>query len=122
MASPSRLYREVVAFALGLPGAWEDHPWDEVVAKVGTKVFVFFGQPDNPGGPHMTVKLRESHAEAIGAPGASETGYGLGKAGWVTLRLGAGCPPLGVLTDWIEESYRIVATKKLVAELEARGG
>ena len=34
------------AFAFGLPEAWEDHPWGESVAKVGKKVFVFFGTTD----------------------------------------------------------------------------
>ena len=35
----------MVAFALGLPEAWEDHPWGETVVKVAKKVFVFFGSP-----------------------------------------------------------------------------
>jgi hypothetical protein len=29
-------------------------------------------------------------------------------------------PPLDVLKDWVEESYRLVAPKKLVAELDRR--
>ena len=120
MATPKSIHRQVLKFAFGLPGAWEDHPWDEIVAKVGKKVFVFFGQPDSEYGPGMTVKLRESHGEALGVPGASETGYGLGKSGWVSIEFGDRTPPVGVLTDWIEESYRLVATKKLVAELDAR--
>ncbi len=28
--------------------------------------------------------------------------------------------PLGTLRDWVEESYRIVAPKRLVAELDGR--
>jgi predicted DNA-binding protein (MmcQ/YjbR family) len=120
MPDPKRLHRQVVKFALGLPGAWEDHPWDEIVAKVGKKVFAFFGQPDGEYGPGMTVKLRESHGEALGVEGASPSGYGLGKAGWVSIEFGDRTPPLGVLTDWIEESYRLVAPKRLVAELDAR--
>jgi predicted DNA-binding protein (MmcQ/YjbR family) len=120
MATPKSVQRQVVKFALGLPGAWEDHPWDEIVAKVGKKVFVFFGQPDSEFGPGMTVKLRESHGEALGVSGASETGYGLGTSGWVSIQFGDGTPPVGVLTDWIEESYRLIAPKTLVAELDAR--
>ena len=45
-------------FAAGLPGAWEDHPWGESVAKVGKKVFVFFGILENQTGLRFTVKLR----------------------------------------------------------------
>ncbi len=120
MGDPKRLHRQVVKFALGLPGAWEDHPWDEVVAKVGKKVFAFFGQPDGEWGPGMTIKLRESHSEALGVPGAEPSGYGLGKAGWISIQFGDRTPPAGVLTDWVEESYRLVAPKKLVAELDRR--
>ena len=31
-------------------------------------------------------------------------------------------PPVDILCDWIEESYRTIAPKKLVAELDQRGG
>ena len=45
-------------------------------------------------------------------------GYGLGRAGWVTVPLLRTTPPLGVLKDWVEESYRRVAPKRLVTELD----
>ena len=121
MANRKKLHRRLLDFALELPGAWEDHPWEETVAKVSKKIFVFFGDPDGEDGPGMTVKLRESHDGAVGVPGASEAGYGLGKAGWVTLKFGSKTPSFGVLSDWIEESYRIVAPKRLVQELDERG-
>src|SRR6476620_3596503 len=123
MAENPTLLDGVRTYAFGLPEAWEDHPWGETVAKVGKKVFVFFGSGEPPHGPGLSVKLSESHQAALGVPGASPTAYGLGKAGWVNLSLGgAGAPPFGVLTDWIEESYRLVATKKLVAELDGAAG
>lgn len=106
-------------FALSLPGAYEDHPWGEDVAKVNKKVFVFLGHEGADGPPGMSVKLSDSHGQALMVPGAEPTGYGLGKSGWVTVPFTKKTPPLDVLRDWVEESYRAVAPKKLVAELEA---
>ena len=111
------------SFALGLPEAHEDFPWGESVAKVGKKVFVFMGMADAPSDPtapvSFSVKLPVSAPEALSYPWASPTGYGLGKSGWVSVS----CPPAEVpevelFTDWIEESYRSIAPKKLVARLD----
>jgi predicted DNA-binding protein (MmcQ/YjbR family) len=109
----------VLAFALSLPGAYEDHPWDEDVAKVGKKVFVFLGGPQRAE-KAMTVKLRESHEQALLVPGAAPTGYGLGRSGWVDIPFRDTTPPIEILQDWVEESYRLVAPKRLVAELDER--
>ena len=104
------------AFALGYPGAHEEFPWGERVVKVKGKVFVFLGR-DEPLG--ISVKLPQSRLMALGLPFASPTGYGLGKAGWVTAQFGPReKPPMDVLKAWIDESYRAVAPKKLVAQLD----
>ena len=108
---------KLLEFALGLPEAVEDHPWGEAVAKVRKKVFVFFGGPTTG---RMTVKLDESHGHALSLDGATPTGYGLGKSGWVTLPTDAPGVEHELLCEWIEESYRIVAPKRLVAALDAR--
>ncbi|MFL6136449.1 MAG: MmcQ/YjbR family DNA-binding protein [Frankiaceae bacterium] len=107
--------------ALALPEAHEDHPWGETVVKVGKKVFVFLGTPDGEGPPGFGVKLAESLDQALALPGAAPMGYGLGKAGWVTVRLDGDLPPEGVLLDWVEESYRAVAPKRLVAAMDDSG-
>lgn len=119
MPRPRTTRRRILEFALEFPGAWEDHPWEEDVVKVGKKIFVFLGIEDSSD-PGMTVKLDESHEQALAAPGAEPTGYGLGRSGWVTVRFRDTTPPLEVLKDWVEESYRRVAPKQLVAELESR--
>lgn len=107
---------ELRAFALAYPEAHEDFPWGESVAKVRGKVFVFFGRPE--GGLHLSVKLPRSGLLALGLPFASPTAYGLGKAGWVSARFGPTDEvPLSILKQWIDESYRAVAPKKLVAAL-----
>jgi predicted DNA-binding protein (MmcQ/YjbR family) len=108
-------------FALSFPGSTEDFPWGERVAKVNKKVFVFLGPDERKGPPLMTVKLDESHGHAMSIEGAEPTGYGLGRAGWVNVPLDAPEVTFDLLRDWVEESYRIVAPKRLVAELDCRG-
>lgn len=106
-------------YALGFPEAREDFPWGERVIKVGKKVFVFMGVPD--GRLSLSVKLPVSQIVALMLPFTEPTGYGLGKSGWVTARFEAdeGAPE-DLLREWIEESYRAVAPKKLVASLDGR--
>ena len=105
-------------YALSLPEASEDHPWGEDVAKVREKIFVFLGTAGAQV-PRITVKLVESHGHALSIEDAEPTGYGLGKSGWVTVPIEVDGVDLPLLCDWIEESYRIVAPKRLVAALDA---
>ena len=117
------LARALRRFALDLPGATEHFPWGERVAKIGGRVFVFLGLDPKPGGElSFSVKLPASGSEVLDLPVARPTGYGLGKSGWVTITIAAGdpAPPPGVLTGWIEESYRAVAPRKAVAALDGR--
>jgi predicted DNA-binding protein (MmcQ/YjbR family) len=108
-------------FALGLPEAYEDHPWGETVVKVNKKIFLFLGieEPTGKWSPNIRVKLPESNGHALAAEGVTPSGYGLGKAGWVTIPLMDELPETEVLLDWVEESYRAIAPKKLVAKLDA---
>jgi predicted DNA-binding protein (MmcQ/YjbR family) len=111
------------AFALGFPGAVEDFPWGERVVKVNKKVFVFMGKADDDKEMGLSVKLPHSGALALALPFVEPTGYGLGKSGWVSARFGAtDAPPIDMLKEWIEESYRAVAPKKLIAELDSQKG
>ncbi len=105
--------------ALAYPGAEEHHPWGETVVKVKGKVFIFLGH----GEEHefgCSVKLPHTGMTALTLPFCEPTGYGLGKAGWVSARFKKGDqPPLPLLLQWLDESYRAVAPKKLVAQLES---
>lgn len=108
---------ELRTYALSLPGAWPDEPWPgDIVAKVGKKVFLFSGRTDDGWG--ISVKLRESHAEARLLPFTEPTGYGLGKAGWVSARFKKGEPVLfEMLKAWVRESYLQIAPVKLAKQL-----
>lgn len=106
------------ARALDYPDATEEFPWGERVVKVRGKIFVFLNRGD--GGVVVTVKLRASHGEAMTMPFVRPTGYNLGRAGWATARFAPDEPlPVGMLAAWIDESYRLVAPKRLVRQLEA---
>ena len=68
----------------------------------------------------ISVKLRESHAEARLLPFTEPTGYGLGKAGWVSARFRSGEPVLfEMLKAWVRESYLQIAPLKLAKQLIA---
>jgi predicted DNA-binding protein (MmcQ/YjbR family) len=115
---PAELLRaQVIDHALELPEAWEDHPWDERVVKVGKKVFLFGGADDWHEGPMLTLKLPSSQPIALSQPGVVPAGYGLGRAGWVTVALAKSRLPFEALREWVDESYRAVAPKKVSARI-----
>lgn len=119
MSTPAALHEAVAAYALSLPGAWEDFPWGERVAKVGKKVFAFLGKPGADGEPvGLSLKLPASALEVLEERWAEPTGYGLGKAGWVSVTLQADdLPTLDALRAWVRESYVAVAPRKLAKQL-----
>lgn len=111
----------LIAFAARMPGAWEDHPWDHTVLKVGRKVFVFFGGAAAPEDQlSVTVKLPVSYEMALTLPYMRPAGHGLWKGGWAQLRQETGDDfDLPTIEGWILQSYRAVAPRKLVKQLDA---
>ncbi len=114
----------LIAYALSFPESWEDRPWEEdLVVKVRQKIFVFFGDTPTDGSLGLGVKLPESRDEALNYGFAKPSGYGLGKSGWVNAHFDRGdTPPVDLLEEWIDESYRAVAPKTLVKLLDAPPG
>ena len=98
--------------SLAYPEAVKDMPWGDWVAKVKKKIFFFCGI--HQGVLHTTTKLPASGVMALQLPFTQPTGYGLGKAGWVSAKFAPGDEvPEWLLLDWLHESYRAVAPKKL---------
>lgn len=128
-----RAWDRVRAFALDLPCATEDFPWGEPVVKVERRqqeppvwrrhlvhgpMFLWLGHRDAEE-PAIAVKLIDSVDVAMSTAQAVRTTHsGLGQWGWLTVRLDAA--PIGLLCDWVDESYRTQAPKRLIAELDAR--
>jgi predicted DNA-binding protein (MmcQ/YjbR family) len=120
MTATGRLPRDgarLRKLALRYPDAQEDMPWGHHAIKVKGKSFVFLAADDTTFS--LSAKLPSSGGVALKLPFASATEYGLGRSGWVTARFPrAARVPVDVLAMWIDESYRAIAPKRLVAELD----
>ena len=112
-----RLAAQLTRHALAKPEAWEDHPWEgDRVAKVRKKIFTFL--PSDDAGS-LGVKIPHSGAYALTRACATPMAYGLGKHGWVTIRLDdPSLPGVGLLRDWIDESYAALAPKTLARRVQ----
>jgi predicted DNA-binding protein (MmcQ/YjbR family) len=108
---------ELRAFGLEYPGAHTKSPWPgHLDLAVKGKTFAYLSIPGEPFS--ISCKLPQSAAAALMLSNAKPTGYGLGKSGWVS----ASFPndvPVAMLKEWIDESYRAQAPKKLVALKDA---
>ena len=110
-------------FALSFPKAFEDFPWGVPVVKVATgskwpPLFLWLGPRDTE--THAVyVKLTDSYEQAVAIAGAFPTAMsGVGQWGRLTIPLPV--RDIALLFDWVDESYRNVAPKRLVALLGSR--
>lgn len=117
MRGAKKLQDELESFALSLPEAWFDTPWDESrVTKVRKQIFAYYGNQD---APSIGVKLIESLDTALELPGASAMSYGLGDDGWTNIPIpGLDDGAVDVLYGFIEESFRSIAPKALIEQLD----
>lgn len=75
-------------------------------------------QPED--GVSLSIKLPTTGTDLLAMPFAEPMGYGMGKHGWITvLLMREDHTPLDALELWIDESYRAVAPKRRLAELDA---
>ncbi|HVK83042.1 MAG TPA: MmcQ/YjbR family DNA-binding protein [Kofleriaceae bacterium] len=109
---------ELRAFGLAYPGTHRKSPWpghDDLA--VNDKTFAYLsarGEPFSIG-----CKLPASAEVALLLPFCEPTPYGLGKSGWVTAKPPPGKTiPVEMFKEWIDESYRAQAPKKLLKELD----
>lgn len=110
--------KQLKDFALAFPEATEDFPWGHRAIKIKGKVFVFLYLDEEH--LSMSAKLPHSCTAALELPFTSPTGYGLAKSGWISSRFEPGKkPPVELLCTWIEESFRAVAPKRLLAAYDA---
>ena len=102
---------ELLTYCLAKPGAWRDEPWEgDVVAKVGSKIFAFFGS----GGDAVGVKCGATRDEAdewlVRYPDDASVMAYIGRSGWNTLRVG-GVIPDDEIREAVDASYDAIVAK-----------
>lgn len=86
---------------------------DHEVYRVKEKVYLWLSELED-GGTYVQVKLKDSQQVALLLPFTALPGYGMGKWGWVEARFPKGEAQLPLIAQWIDESYRHTAPKKLL--------
>jgi hypothetical protein len=109
----SELLQTLRRIALRYPETQEGSACNKSAFKARNKSFLFLGMEDRS--THIMVKLRASLAEAARLDQCK-----VGANGWVTAVFDREhAPPPGLLEKWIDESYRLLAPRQLVALLDA---
>src|SRR5690606_27484028 len=108
-------------FGLRYPGAHTKSPWPgHLDLAVNEKTFAYLSIAGEP--LKISCKLPRSADAALELPFTTPTAYGLGKSGWVTAEFPDGMAvPVELLEEWIDESYRAQAPKRLSAGLPPLG-
>ncbi|HEX7134765.1 MAG TPA: MmcQ/YjbR family DNA-binding protein [Iamia sp.] len=121
MSNMGRL--EAVARALPEAERVDIEAWGgEPTFRVRGKNFVFSDQDATS----LSVKLPKEEAAAVVAsdPEAEPTGYGLGRHGWVSIKVPEGTTGerWDEIVEMVRTSYTLVAPKKLAAQVLAEDG
>ncbi|HEY5924818.1 MAG TPA: MmcQ/YjbR family DNA-binding protein [Kofleriaceae bacterium] len=116
-----KVLHELRAFGLAYPGAHYKSPWPgHMDLAVKDKTFAYLSLEGEPLG--IGCKLPRTAHVALMLPFCKPAAYGLGKSGWVSAQFGPGdAIDVDMLKQWLDESYRAQAPKKLVKELDAGG-
>jgi predicted DNA-binding protein (MmcQ/YjbR family) len=112
----ARAEKAIAERALGYPEVVEEAPWGHRAFKIRGKTFMFLSA--EAGQLSFSLKLPVSGEDVLGLTFTEPTGYGLGKSGWVTSSFSADDEvPLLLVEAWVDESFRAIAPKKVVASL-----
>jgi hypothetical protein len=112
------------AICLDLPGATEKLAWGEPTFRA-PKMFAMVDNDHHNSG-HLAVWVRSTlDAQDVLVDANPDRFFVppyMGKSGWIGIRIGDPDVDWGEVIDLIEDGYRLVAPKKLLAELDAQSG
>ena len=102
------------AIALALPEATEELTWDTTINfRVRNKIFLFPGSGDQV----MVKAEREELPALLGDPRFRPAPY-LARGGWVVLDISSGAVDWDEVRELVHTSYRLVAPKRLAAQVD----
>jgi predicted DNA-binding protein (MmcQ/YjbR family) len=93
---------------------------DHEVFRVRKKVFVWLGDGDQ--GTYVSVKLKDTQQVALMLPFVKPAEYGMAKWGWIAADIPKGKFSVELVRQWLDESYRHTAPKKLLKILDGDEG
>ncbi len=106
--------RDWLSYCLEKPGAWRDEPWEnDVVAKVGNKIFAFFGSGAEDGAGSIGLKCGDREAADLWLdryPDAVKKMPYIGAHGWNTFTLDGSIPD-DEIEDLVDASYAMIVAK-----------
>ena len=106
--------------ALEFPGVAEGDSCVKRAFKARTKGFLYLGEKEMT--YNVMLKVGDSVDAATSFCAEQPEQRSIGKTNWVTLHFDSADEPPCFLNEWIEESYRLLAPRKLVSELEMGKG
>jgi hypothetical protein len=118
-ADPERLER-VRLLCLALPEATEKEAWGDPTWRVRDKIFAMQKGNYERGRPSVWVKAPEGDQSALVAsdPDRFFVPPYVGGKGWVGVHLDGAEPDWEELAELVEDSYRLIAPKRLAALLD----
>jgi predicted DNA-binding protein (MmcQ/YjbR family) len=120
VSTESATMKAIRKIAMKYPETETGTSCNKVSYKAGKKSFVFVGS--NETSYNVMLKVQGNLAEAQVLQAKPPDNYRIGLHGWMTIVLDhKKSPPAGLFERWIDESYRLIAPKKLVAVLDENG-
>ncbi|MGH3478118.1 MAG: MmcQ/YjbR family DNA-binding protein [Pseudonocardiaceae bacterium] len=118
---PDRLHR-LRTICLAFPEATEKQAWGDPTWRVRNRIFAMQKGNYDGGRPSLWLKAPAGAAEVLIAPDRDRffiPPY-VGQKGWIGVYLDGSDADWDELADLITDSYRLIAPKRLVTELDDR--
>jgi hypothetical protein len=116
----SKHVQRLRAIALNYPEVEEGTSCNKLAFKARNKAFLFVGMDDTS--YNLMLKLSASLPDAVDLQANMPDRFSVGVHGWVTMKFGHDeSPPPDLMEKWIDESFRLLAPKQLVAMLAESG-